>query len=115
MFFGSRDNKIRKWLCEEQIGYTTFKKENKSYSKNGTSESEQDQRRLLISPDEIDALCDEKGDHTGMGIFLIGFRRPFKALKLRACDFRHSEDVYFPWQKEKKNDALQALINRYYL
>lgn len=32
-FFGSRDDKIRKWLCEEQIGYTTFKVENKSYSK----------------------------------------------------------------------------------
>ena len=30
-FFGSRDDKIRKWLCEEQIGYTTFKVENKSY------------------------------------------------------------------------------------
>ena len=45
-FFGSRDNKIRKWLCEEQIGYTTFKKENKSYSKNGTSESEQDQKKI---------------------------------------------------------------------
>ena len=44
-----------------------------------------------------------------MGIFLIGFRRPFKALKLRACDFHHSEDVYFPWQKEEKEHCFTSL------
>lgn len=101
-FFGSRDDKIRKWLCEEQIGYTTFKVENKSYSKNGTNESEQGQRRLLITPDELDILCKENDAHRGRGVFLVGFGRPFKTWKIRADEFHHAEDVYFSWQPEKR-------------
>lgn len=100
-FFGSRDDKIRKWLCEEQIGYTTFKVENKSYSKNGTNESEQGQRRLLITPDELDILCKED-DYRGRGVFLVGFGRPFKTWKIRADEFHHAEDVYFSWHPEKR-------------
>lgn len=101
-FFGSRDDKIRKWLCEEQIGYTTFKVENKSYSKNGTNESEQGQRRLLITPDELDILCKEDDDYRGRGVFLVGFGRPFKTWKIRADEFHHAEDVYFSWHPEKR-------------
>lgn len=101
-FFGSRDDKIRKWLCEEQIGYTTFKVENKSYSKNGTNESEQGQRRLLITPDELDILCKENDAYRGRGVFLVGFGRPFKTWKIRADEFHHAEDVYFSWQPEKR-------------
>lgn len=101
-FFGSRDDKIRKWLCEEQIGYTTFKVENKSYSKNGTNESEQGQRRLLITPDELDILCKEDDDYRGRGVFLIGFGRPFKTWKIRADEFHHAEDVYFSWRPDKR-------------
>lgn len=101
-FFGSRDDKIRKWLCEEQIGYTTFKVENKSYSKNGTNESEQGQRRLLITPDELDILCKENNDYRGRGVFLVGFGRPFKTWKIRADEFHHAEDVYFSWHPEKR-------------
>lgn len=101
-FFGSRDDKIRKWLCEEQIGYTTFKVENKSYSKNGTNESEQGQRRLLITPDELDILCKEDDDYRGRGVFLVGFGRPFKTWKIRADEFHHAEDVYFSWRPEKR-------------
>lgn len=101
-FFGSRDDKIRKWLCEEQIGYTTFKVGNKSYSKNGTNESEQGQRRLLITPDELDILCKEDDDYRGRGVFLIGFGRPFKTWKIRADEFHHAEDVYFSWRPDKR-------------
>lgn len=113
LYIGTDDPDTNKYVAEDLISKTTFKTMTKSYSKNGSSEQEQNTTRLLITPDELKKICEEK-NHKGKCVFFIGFSYVFVHAKISAINFRNGDDVYFKWASEEQKERTFTSLEEYF-